>query len=74
MIDFIKNFRYNKDVKDKEKRLKQIAEKIAELELKCQKDPDNANKYVDEITNIANNLSISDMLELDVLIQNKLTQ
>lgn len=74
MIDFIKNFRYNKYVNDKEKKLEKIATEIATLEKMCQSDPANKSQYMDKMNELTTDLSLSDILELDVLIQKKLTQ
>ena len=52
MIDFIKNFRYNKYVNDKEKKLEKIATEIATLEKMCQSDPANKSQYMDKMNEL----------------------
>lgn len=51
-----------------EKRIKQIAKQLAELERKCQKDKNNINIYLEEMDNLTKNLSLEEILEIDEYI------
>lgn len=53
-------------MKDKEK--ENIAQKIIELELKCQEDKDNLNIYLQKMTELTENLSLEELLEIDEYI------
>ena len=53
-------------MKDKEK--ENIAQKIIELELKCQEDKDNLNTYLQKMTELTENLSLEELLEIDEYI------
>lgn len=76
-IDFLKNFWYNKNMKDKRNKnrkeyIARKAKKIAEIEkqMRLGKDVQTAQK---EIQNIMCTLSIEDMLEIDeYIIKNNL--
>ena len=76
-IDFLKNFWYNKNMKDKRNRnrkeyIARKAKKIAEIEkqMRLGKDVQTAQK---EIQDIMCTLSIEDMLEIDeYIIKNNL--
>jgi len=53
-------------MKDKEK--EKIAQEIIELELKCQEDKDNLNIYLQKMTELTENLSLEELLEIDEYI------
>ena len=53
-------------MKDKEK--EKIAQEIIELELKCQEDKNNLNIYLQKMTELTENLSLEELLEIDEYI------
>ena len=53
-------------MKDKEK--EKIAQEIIKLELKCQEDKDNLNIYLQKMTELTENLSLEELLEIDEYI------
>ena len=62
-------------MKDKEKKeIKNIAQEIIQLELKCREDKDNINTYLQKITELTSSLSLEELLEIDeyILMSNQL--
>lgn len=55
-------------MKDKEKEIKQIAQKIIDLEHKCQEDIENRQTYLNQMIKITEDLSLEELLEIDEYI------
>ena len=67
-----KIFNYNKIMKD-EKEIKQIAQKISNLEKQCQNNPEQQDMYMKKIEKIAESLSLEELLQIDIyILENKL--
>lgn len=60
-------------MKDKKKKVKKIAQKIVELENKCQLDKTNINKYLTQMQQLTEHLSLEELLAVDeYILENKL--
>ena len=57
-------------MKDKNKKVKRIAQQIVELEKKCQIDTDNREKYMLKIEQLTGNLSLEELFAIDEYILN----
>ena len=55
-------------MKDKNKKVKRIAQQIVELEKKCQIDINNREKYILKIEQLTGNLSLEELLAIDEYI------
>jgi len=55
-------------MKDK---IKDIAERIVALELKCQNDSSNAGQYITKMQQIINNLSAEELIMIDEYIMDE---
>ena len=55
-------------MKDKNKKVKRIAQQIVELEKKCQTDINNREKYILKIEQLTGNLSLEELLAIDEYI------
>lgn len=57
-------------MKDERKKIKELAEKIVELEKQCQS-KNNVSKALEEIEQLTKDLSLEDMLKIDEYIIEK---